>query len=54
MIHEATCKQIFPCAGRLSTKQRLRMDLDQVSASAVSTVSEVIFENVGYKEILPE
>jgi len=50
MIHEAKCKRTFPCAGRLSTKQRLRMDLDQVSASAVSTAGKVIFEMLAIKK----
>jgi len=44
MLHEAACERTFSYTGRLLTKQRVQMDPDQVSACAVYTAGEAVYE----------
>ena len=44
MLHEATYERTFSYTGRLLTKQRLQLDPEQVSASALCTAGEAIYE----------
>ena len=44
MLHEAACERTFSYTGRLLTKQRVQMVPDKVSACAVCTAGEAVYE----------